>query len=150
MAHSAYPHLGESAIEKLLDALERVRRIPLPRCCVRASTLNIGTIQGGRAPNVIPDDAQAEIFFRLVDDGDRDARRHGDDRIAVSEAEIARFCASRAEIRARSTDSRPPWSPYTTDIPAFGGAWGEPFLIGPGSIHVAHTDRGARAEKRID
>ena len=64
MAHSAYPHLGESAIDKLLDALERIRRIPLPRDAETfgPSTLNIGTIRG-RAPNVIPDYAQAEIFF---------------------------------------------------------------------------------------
>jgi acetylornithine deacetylase len=33
---------------------------------------------------------------------------------------------------------------YTTDIPNFAGAWGKPFLIGPGSIHVAHT-----AEERV-
>src|SRR5579863_3542385 len=68
MAHSAYPHLGESAIEKLLDALERVRRIPLAEDPVLGrSTLNIGTIQGGRAPNVIADHAMAEVFIRLVD-----------------------------------------------------------------------------------
>ncbi len=67
MAHSAYPELGESAIEKLLDALERIRRVELPKDRVLgASTLNIGTIQGGRAPNVIPDDAQAEVFIRVV------------------------------------------------------------------------------------
>jgi acetylornithine deacetylase len=37
---------------------------------------------------------------------------------------------------------------FTTDIPAFGGAWGQPFLIGPGSIHVAHTleERVPKAE----
>src|SRR6202022_3669428 len=70
MAHSAYPELGESAIEKLLDALEKVRRLPLPvDSILGASTLNIGTISGGRAPNVIPDQAQAELFIRLVDDG---------------------------------------------------------------------------------
>jgi acetylornithine deacetylase len=28
---------------------------------------------------------------------------------------------------------------YTTDIPAFGGKWGVPLLLGPGTIHVAHT-----------
>ena len=56
MAHSAYPHLGESAIEKLLDALQKIRRIPMPRDpALGASTMNIGTIKGGRAPNVIPD-----------------------------------------------------------------------------------------------
>src|SRR4029079_11858734 len=70
MAHSAYPHLGESAIEKLLDTLEAMRRIELPVDEVLGpSTMNIGTISGGRAPNVIPDHARAEIFVRLVGDG---------------------------------------------------------------------------------
>jgi acetylornithine deacetylase len=33
---------------------------------------------------------------------------------------------------------------YTTDIPSFGGSWGQPYLLGPGTIHVAHT-----SEERI-
>src|SRR5271154_3124668 len=70
MAHSAYPELGDSAILKLLDALNAVRRVQLPTDPILgASTLNIGTITGGRAPNVIPDHAMAEVFVRLVDDG---------------------------------------------------------------------------------
>ncbi|MGH9721687.1 MAG: M20/M25/M40 family metallo-hydrolase, partial [Bryobacteraceae bacterium] len=69
MAHSAYPELGESAIEKLLDALQALRRVPLPADPVLGpSTLNIGTITGGRAANVIPDQAKAEVFIRLVGD----------------------------------------------------------------------------------
>ena len=69
MAHSAYPELGESAIEKLLDVLADLRRMPMPSDpLLGASTLNIGTIEGGRAPNVIPDYARAEILIRLVDD----------------------------------------------------------------------------------
>src|ERR1700733_3150055 len=88
MAHSAYPELGESAIEKLLDALHVVRRVRLPVDKVLgASTLNIGTISGGRAPNVIPDHAQAEIFIRLVDDGDS------------TRAAIRQAAGSKAEAR---------------------------------------------------
>src|SRR6185312_3937371 len=69
MAHSAYPELGESAIDKLLDALQAIRKIQLPADPILGpSTLNIGTIRGGRAPNVIPDEARAEIFIRLVCD----------------------------------------------------------------------------------
>ena len=69
MAHSAYPELGDSAIEKLLDALDAIRKVELPVDDVLGpSTLNIGTIHGGRAPNVIPDEARAEIFIRLVGD----------------------------------------------------------------------------------
>jgi acetylornithine deacetylase len=143
MAHSAYPHLGESAIEKLLDALERIRRIQLPHDAVLGdSTLNIGTIAGGRAPNVIPDQAQAELMYRVVDSGDS------------IRAAVAR--AACGQVRAEEVLFIPPVRlssapgfettivSFTTDIPAFGGAWGQPYLIGPGSIHVAHT-----AEERI-
>jgi acetylornithine deacetylase len=69
MAHSAYPELGESAIEKLLDALDAIRKVPLPEDALMGRcTMNIGTIAGGRAPNVIPDLAKAEIMVRLVGD----------------------------------------------------------------------------------
>src|SRR5579863_10331391 len=69
MAHSAYPELGESAIDKLLDVLQAIRQIKFPVDPILGpSTLNIGTIRGGRAPNVIPDEARAEIFIRLVCD----------------------------------------------------------------------------------
>jgi acetylornithine deacetylase len=138
MAHSAYPELGESAIEKLLDVLEKIRRIPLAEDAILGrSTLNIGTIAGGRAPNVIPDKARAELFFRMVSDA-------GPLRRAVSEAAAGRAEASEVlsvpAVRLNSLDDLPTMVvSFTTDIPAFGGVWGEPFLIGPGSILVAHT-----------
>src|SRR5438309_11099213 len=67
MAHSAYPELGESAIEKLLDALERLRQMKLPENPeIGPTTMNIGIIEGGRAPNVIPDHAKAQLLYRLV------------------------------------------------------------------------------------
>jgi acetylornithine deacetylase len=143
MAHSAYPELGESAIEKLLDTLQAVRRIPLPADQLLGdSTLNIGVIAGGRAPNVIPDHAQAEIFIRLVDDG------------AATLAAVKQAANGKAEVREVLTipalrlgslaGLETTVVAYTTDIPAFGGSWGQPYLLGPGSIHVAHT-----AEERI-
>ncbi|MGH9592087.1 MAG: peptidase dimerization domain-containing protein, partial [Bryobacteraceae bacterium] len=137
--HSAYPHLGESAIEKLLDALDRIRHIPMPSDPVLgASTLNIGTIQGGRAPNVIPDHAKAEVFIRLVDSG-------GTLRAAVAQA--ANGSANAVEVLSipalhlSAVDGfESTVVSFTTDIPAFNGTWGRPFLLGPGSIHHAHTD----------
>lgn len=142
MAHSAYPELGESAIEKLLDALEAVRRIPLPvDKILGASTVNIGTISGGRAPNVIADHAQAEVFIRLVDDGTSTSQavKHAVNGIDVREVLL---------VPAVHLGSLPGLATtvvaFTTDIPAFGDSWGKPYLLGPGSIHVAHT-----AEERI-
>ncbi|MGH9674311.1 MAG: M20/M25/M40 family metallo-hydrolase, partial [Bryobacteraceae bacterium] len=143
MAHTAYPELGESAIEKLLDALEALRRIPLPADPVLGpSTLNIGTISGGRAPNIIPDQAKAEVMIRLVEDGNgiRESVR-----AAVSGRAEATEVLAIPALRLKPLDGfATTVVSYTTDIPAFGGAWGEPLLLGPGSIHVAHT-----AEERV-
>jgi acetylornithine deacetylase len=144
MAHSAYPHLGESATEKLLDALQRVRAVPMPSDPVLGpATLNIGTIAGGRAPNVIPDHAEASVMIRLVNDA------------APLRAGVQSACAGLADaneilcIPALHMSALPGLETtvvsYTTDIPAFNGAWGEPHLLGPGTIHVAHT-----SEERVE
>lgn len=143
MAHSAYPELGESAIEKLLNALERIRRMELPTDeLLGPSTLNIGTITGGRAPNIIPDEARAEIMIRVV--GDVAQLRNKIETAVQPDAEAEQILLIPA-LHLRPLDGFPTTVvAFTTDIPAFGNAWGEPFLIGPGSIHVAHT-----SEERI-
>ena len=143
MAHSAYPELGESAINKLLDALHKIRAIALPIDPVLGpSTLNIGTISGGRAPNVISDSASAELFIRLVEDGDTTRKAIAD---AVGNLVEAREVLCLPALRLGSLPGfETSVMSYTTDIPAFGGAWGQPYLLGPGTIHVAHT-----SEERI-
>jgi acetylornithine deacetylase len=139
MAHSAYPELGESAIDKLLTALEVIRSITLPSDpLLGPSTLNIGTISGGRAPNVIADEARAELLIRLVDDGaaTREHILRAAEHTGIEAKEVLRVPAVHLEsLPGFETDV----VAFTTDIPAFGGAWGKPLLIGPGSIHVAHT-----------
>ena len=113
MAHSAYPELGESAIEKFLNALERIRRIEIPTDEVLGpSTLNIGTITGGRAPNVIPDEAQAEIFIRVVGDVSRTCA--DDIEAAVPDAQAnevlfipAVHLGSLEDLRRRSSRTQP-------------------------------------------
>ncbi len=138
MAHSAYPELGESAIDKLLDALARVRKVALPADAVLGqSTLNIGTIAGGRAPNVIPDHAMAEIFIRVV--GDVTDIRQQIAACVQPEAEATEVLFIPALHLGALDGFESTVVAFTTDIPAFGEAWGQPFLIGPGSIHVAHT-----------
>jgi acetylornithine deacetylase len=138
MAHSAYPELGESAIEKLLDVLADIRRIPLPvDSLLGPSTLNIGTLAGGRAPNVVADEARADIMIRLV--GDSTDTKAALQRAAAGRAELREIIEIPA-VRLGAVDGIPTTVvAFTTDIPAFGGAWGHPFLIGPGTIHVAHT-----------
>src|SRR5262249_34042941 len=143
LAHSAYPHLGHSAIHALLDVLHDIRRIALPKDAVLGpSTLNVGTISGGRAPNVVADEAKAELMFRTV--GDPAAMREAVEAAASGRAEAKEVLHIPA-VHLSGFDGLPTTSvAFATDIPALGDAWGKPFLIGPGSIHVAHT-----AEERI-
>ena len=148
LAHSAYPELGESAIDKLLDALQNIRKIPLPEDeLLGRSSLNIGVISGGRAANVISDAARAEISFRTV--GSEDALRGAVERAVAGLAE-AKEAVSIPPMRFTSFDGlESTVVSYTTDVPAFAGAWGKPFLLGPGSIHVAHTLEERVAKKEL-
>lgn len=137
MAHSAYPELGESAIDKLLEALNRLRALELPVTDdLGPCTVNLGVIEGGRAPNVIPDFAKAQLLYRLV--GPAEPLR---EQIVAAVGDLARvdFVLEIPMLRLRTVTGIPSMvAAFTTDIPFLSG-WGEPLLIGPGSIHVAHT-----------
>lgn len=138
MAHSAYPELGESAIDKLVEALHRLRAMKLPENPdVGPCTRNVGSIQGGRAPNVISDAAKADLFYRLV--GPADELRREITEAVGSLAEI-NFTRETPFMRLRTLNGLPTMvAAFTTDIPSLSN-WGEPLLLGPGSIHVAHTE----------
>lgn len=138
MAHSAYPELGESATEKLLDALVRIRALPLPEVeDIGPATLNIAMLSGGRAPNVIPDEARAQLLFRMVTPSSELKPRI---QAAVGDLVEVRFGADSPFIRLRTVDGVPTMvAAFATDIPHLAN-WGTPLLLGPGSIHVAHTD----------
>ncbi len=145
MAHSAYPELGDSAIDKLLEALNRLRAMKLPsEDDIGPCTLNIGVIEGGRAPNVIPDKARAQLLYRLI--GPTDELRRQIEQAVAGLAKIE-FVLEIPFLRLRTLDGLPTMvAAFTTDIPALTN-WGEPLLIGPGSIHVAHTE-GEYIEKK--
>ncbi len=145
MAHSAYPELGDSAIDKLIAALGRLRAMPLPSDPdVGPCTMNIGLIEGGRAPNVIPDYAHADLLYRLV--GPTDALRKQILSTAGDQVQ-ADFPLELPFLRLRTVDGLPTMiAAFTTDIPKLTN-WGQPLLVGPGSIHVAHTD-GEYIEKQ--
>jgi acetylornithine deacetylase len=145
-AHSAYPQLGESAIEKLLDVLADVRKMPMPADTVLgAATGNIGVIAGGCAANVIPDEATAQLMYRTVDNS------------GGLRAQLENLLRGRCEyevVRETPALHMEPLDGFETDIVAFTTdlphltRWGRPLLLGPGSIRVAHTDheRVAKAE----
>ena len=147
MAHSAYPELGDSAIHKLVEALHNIRSIALPMTeDVGPSTLNIGQIHGGHAPNVIADRAEAHILIRLV--GDSAPIRAAVLEAAAGAAEVE-FALEIPFVRLRAVQGLPSMiAKFTTDIPKLSN-WGEPLLLGPGSIHVAHTPYEKLAKKEL-
>ena len=147
MAHSAYPELGESAIHKLVEALDRLLKLELPVTeGIGASTLNIGLLEGGRATNVIADHAEAQILVRLV--GPSEETRKGIQEAIAGLAEVD-FNLEIPFMRLRQLDGLPTMvAAFTTDIPALTN-WGEPILLGPGSIHVAHTPHEKLAKREL-
>jgi len=138
-AHSGYPELGESAIEKLLDATLALRHAPWPSDDLLGTThYTIGLISGGVAPNVVPAHAEAEVIFRTVgshDDVRRVLKAAVGDRVNVEEV------VEVPPVRLRTVSGFATGVfAFTTDIPLL-DRWGTPLLLGPGSIHVAHTER---------
>ncbi len=147
MAHSAHPELGESAIDKLVTALDRLRKMELPRDAeFGPCTMNIGVIEGGRAPNVVPDYAKAHLLYRLVGSAETLRRQITDAVAGLARADFV------LEIPFTKLETVPGISTmvasFTTDIPAL-SRWGTPLLLGPGSIHVAHTDREFISKKQL-
>jgi acetylornithine deacetylase len=147
MAHSAYPELGDSAVHKLVEVLGRLLRLDLPVTeDVGPSTLNIGQVHGGHAPNVIADKAEAQVLVRLV--GDSDAVRRALVEAAGDYAEVD-FTLEIPFVRLRAVAGLPTMiAKFTTDIPQLSN-WGEPLLLGPGSIHVAHTPHERVAKEEL-
>ncbi len=136
-AHSAYPQLGESAIEPMMKLLPTIHDLPLPvDDLLGKSTINVGLIRGGTGANIVPAHCEAELMVRLVSD------------VAPVKKLIKEWAKGRADVEFGSTipaqhfhtvpgfDTAP--MAYTSDIPLL-SRWGTPLLFGPGSIHVAHT-----------
>jgi acetylornithine deacetylase len=136
-AHSAYPHLGRSAIEPMLELLPTVRNLPLPSDPVLGeTTVNIGTIRGGTEANVIPAHAEAEIMFRLVGDVEPIKKMVLEWAKGRADVEFGSHIPAQRFATVPGFETVP--VAYTSDIPLLSN-WGEPLLFGPGSIHVAHT-----------
>jgi acetylornithine deacetylase len=136
-AHSSFPELGESAIDKLLDALMVLRGVELPADPVLGRThYTVGLIEGGVAPNVVSPHASAELVFRTVGSS---AAVHDAMHVVESLVKVEHVL----DIPAVRMHTLPGFDtavfPYTTDVPLL-TRWGTPMLVGPGSIHVAHTD----------
>jgi acetylornithine deacetylase len=146
-AHSAYPQMGESAIETLLDVLTDLRRLPLPRHpLLGETTYNIGLISGGIALNVIPDEAWAHIMFRLVEDS---THLKTDLQDLVQARAAMRIISEVPPVFLNSVEGFDTTVvSFTTDVPLL-TRLGKPYLLGPGSILDAHTDHEKISKREL-
>ena len=136
-AHSAYPEEGDSAIEKLLDILEDVRHTKFPDDeFFGETTVNVGTIEGGVALNVIPPSAEAGLAVRLTTP--REPIEKALENLLRDRGEIEVLSCSEPVKMLRVEGFKQKVVRFTTDIPYLTN-WGQPLLLGPGSILVAHT-----------
>lgn len=136
-AHSAYPEMGDSAIEKLLDILEDVRHTKFPDDeFFGETTVNIGTVEGGVALNVIPPSAEAGLAVRLTTP--REPIEHALESLLRDRGEIEVLSCSEPVKMLEVEGFKQKVVRFTTDIPYLTN-WGQPLLLGPGSILVAHT-----------
>lgn len=146
-AHSAYPHLGASAITPMLAMLPELDQLALPVDPVLGpTTVNVGLIRGGTEANIVPGKCEAEMMVRLVGD------------VAPVKETLNAWAKGRAELEygsfipAQHFHTVPGFASapvaYTSDIPLLTN-WGTPLLFGPGSIHVAHTPDEFVAEDEL-
>jgi acetylornithine deacetylase len=147
-AHSAYPEAGESAIEKLIDILQNIRVIEWPEdSFFGATTCNIGVVNGGTRPNVIPDKARAELQIRLGIDIEH---VKGLLEKAVGGRGHVEYLSAHNPVRLFSVPAFDECVVrFTTDVPYL-SHWGKPLLLGPGSILVAHTDYERIAKNELE
>jgi acetylornithine deacetylase len=147
MAHSAYPELGESAVHKMIALLDKLLKMDWPLDEYAGdTTLNVGQIHGGYAPNVIADHAEAQLLIRLVTDSAPVREKILE--AAKGLAEVS-FTLDLAFVRLTAVEGLPTMiAKFATDIPQLTN-WGQPLLLGPGSIHVAHTPHEKLAKKEL-
>lgn len=135
--HSSDPRSGRSAVLPLLDFLAELRAISWPSDPVFGeTTANIGVLEAGAAPNVIAENARAEILFRTgvpVDDVLAGLSQAAQGRVRLD-------VPYRSDpILFRCPRGRPgEVVAFACDLPLL-PAWGQPILLGPGSIADAHA-----------
>jgi acetylornithine deacetylase len=146
-AHSAYPEWGDSAIARLLAALRTLESLPLPRDeALGETTYNVGVIEGGRAPNVIPDRARAEVYFRTVQPASALRARL---QLALDPSCRVSFAPEVPPVRLVVLEGyETVVARFTSDVPHL-ARWGKPLLIGPGSMREAHAENENVSKKQL-
>ncbi|KAF1777502.1 Metal-dependent hydrolase [Phytophthora cactorum] len=132
-AHSGYPHLGDSAIDPMIDVLYDLKKESWPTTEDYGNTdLNIGLLNGGQAANALAEQSSAMLMFRLVTVPDVIYKR------------VEEIVGGRVEMKLYTSNApgglRTGVACFNTDIPYFNFD-GKAYLVGAGSITDAHCPR---------
>lgn len=136
-AHSAYPHLGDSAINKMVAAIREINHEDWGTHDVLGlSTVNVGVVRGGFKPNIIPAAAECDILFRLVTTPE-EVRGKVEDIVARHGGRITVARGNPPQFMVVPEGQKSQIVAFNTDVPWLGNL-GKPLLFGPGSILDAH------------
>lgn len=138
--HSGYPHLGEDANMKLVGLINKMIGHNFGEDPILGkTTINVAKIRGGVATNVVSPSSELLVSFRTITSSDK----------VIAELTGLVGDAAKLQIHYRSEPARlmtvegfdTEIAAFCTDIPNFEALNAKALLYGPGSIHVAHTDK---------
>lgn len=159
-AHASQPELGDNAILKLARALDRLDQAlgaelkQFTHPVLGHSTLNVGTITGGKQPNIVPDSASARIDIRTTPSLDEAGGALALVERIIAGHELPLKVVAPHEnppmdvaadhpwiqkIQRANPDSRAVGAPWFSDAAHLNAAGLPSVCIGPGSIDQAHT-----------
>lgn len=147
-AHSAYPHLGESAINRMVAAIAEINAADWGEHEVLGrTTVNVGVVRGGQRPNIVPAEAECDMIFRLVTTPD-EVRQRLDDLVAQHGGRVTMARGNPPQFMVVPEGERSAVVAFNTDVPWLGNL-GKPLLFGPGSILDAHGSRERIAKREL-
>ncbi|HEX8252061.1 MAG TPA: M20/M25/M40 family metallo-hydrolase [Thermoanaerobaculia bacterium] len=147
-AHSAYPHLGESAIDRMVTAISEINAHEWGEHEVLGrTTVNVGVVRGGQRPNIISPEAECELMFRVVTTPDEIERRLAE-LIAKHNGRIIATRSNLPQLMIVPEGQPSAVVSFNTDVPWLGNL-GKPLLFGPGSILDAHGVNEKIAKKDL-
>jgi acetylornithine deacetylase len=147
-AHSAYPHLGDSAINRMVAAIAEINAADWGEHeFLGKTTVNVGVVRGGTRPNIIPAEAECDLIFRLVTTPEDVEKRLGD-LVAQHGGRITMTRGNPPQFMIVPEGQRSAVVSFNTDVPWLGNL-GKPLLFGPGSILDAHGKNEKIAKKDV-
>jgi acetylornithine deacetylase len=139
-AHSAYPHLGESAINRMVAAIAEINAADWgTHELLGKTTVNVGVVRGGERPNIIPADAECEMIFRLVTTPE-DVLHKLETLVSNPDGRVTLWRGNPPQFMVVPEGAPSHVVAFNTDVPWL-PSLGKPLLFGPGSILDAHGEQ---------